>query len=143
VTAHPTAEWTGQQLRDAFPWHSVPRDLLHDRDSIFGATFRADLDAMGIKAVVSAPRSPWQRAYVEQVIGSSRRECVDHVLVLHEASLRRTIRSYLVYDHGSRTHLSLAKDTPERRTVQPPALGRVVAIPHLAGLHHRSERRAA
>ena len=143
VTAHPTAEWTGQQLRDAFPWNSVPRYLLHDRDSIFGATFRTDLDAMGIKEVVSAPRSPWQRAYVERVIGSIRRECLDHVLILNEASLRRTIRSYLVYYHGSRTHLSLAKDTPERRTVQPPTDGRVIAIPYLAGLHHRYERRAA
>jgi putative transposase len=143
VTAHPTAEWTGQQLRDAFPWNSVPRYLLHDRDSIFGATFRTDLDAMGIKEVLSAPRSPWQRAYVERVIGSIRRECLDHVLILNEASLRRTIRSYLVYYHGSRTHLSLAKDTPERRTVQPPTDGRVVAIPYLAGLHHRYERRAA
>ena len=110
---------------------------------IVGATFRTDLDAMGIKEVVSAPRSPWQRAYVERVIGSIRRECLDHVLILNEASLRRTIRSYLVYYHGSRTHLSLAKDTPERRTVQPPIDGRVVAIPHLAGLHHRYERRAA
>jgi putative transposase len=98
---------------------------------------------MGMKVVASAPRSPWQLAYVERLIGSIRRECLDHVLVLSEASLRRTIKSYLVYYHGSRTHLSLVKDTPERRTVQPPELGRVVAIPHLGGLHHRYERRAA
>ena len=143
VTANPTAEWTGQQLRDALPWNRVPRYLLHDRDSIFGATFRTDLDAMGIKQVLSAPRSPWQRAYIERVIGSIRRECLDHVLILNEASLRRTIKSYLVYCHSSRTHLALAKDTPERRMVQPPTDGRVVAIPYLAGLHHRYERRAA
>jgi transposase InsO family protein len=87
---------------------------------------------MGIKEVLSAPHSPWQRAYVERVIGSIRRECLDHVLVLNEANLRRTIQSYLVYYHGSRTHLSLAKDTPERRTVQPPELGRVVAVPILS-----------
>jgi putative transposase len=143
VTAHPTAAWTAQQLREAFPWTGVPRYLLHDRDSIFGGTFRADVEAMGMKVVASAPRSPWQRAYVERLIGSIRRECLDHVIVLSEASLRRTIRSYLAYYHGSRTHLSLAKDTPEGRTIQPPELGRVVAIPHLGGLHHRYERRAA
>src|SRR6202022_3646918 len=143
VTAHPTAEWTAQQLRNAFPWSHVPRYLLHDRDAIFGATFRADVEAMGMKVVPSAPRSPWDRGYGERVIGSLRRECLDHVLVLSEASLRRTIKAYLVYYHGSRTHLSLAKDTPERRAVQPPALGRVVAIPQLGGLHHRYERRAA
>jgi putative transposase len=143
VTAHPTAAWTTQQLREAFPWTGGPRYLLHDRDSIFGGTFRADVEAMGMKVVASAPRSPWQRAYVERLIGSIRRECLDHVLVLSEASLRRTIRSYLAYYHGSRTHFSLAKDTPERRAVQPPALVRVVAIPQLGGLHHRYERRAA
>ena len=143
VTAHPTAAWTAQQLREAFPCAGVPRYLLHDRDSIFGVTFQADLSAMGIKEVVSAPRAPWQRAYVERLIGSIRRECLDHVIVLSEASLRRRIRSYLAYYHGSRTHLSLAKDTPERRMVQPPELGRVFAIPHLGGLHHRYERRAA
>ena len=110
----------------------MPRYLVHDRDSIFGGTFRAVVEAMGMTVVASAPRSPWQRAYVERLIGSIRRECLDHVIVLSEASLRRTIRSYLVYYHGSRTHLSLAKDTPERRTVQPPELGRVVAIPLLA-----------
>jgi putative transposase len=101
------------------------------------------ISALLTSEVLSAPRSPWQRAYVERVIGSIRRECLDHVLILNEASLRRTIRSYLVYYHGSRTHLSLAKDTQERRTVQPPTDGRVVAIPYLAGLHHRYERRAA
>jgi transposase InsO family protein len=85
----------------------VPRYLLHDRDSIFGTTFQAGLNAMGVKEVVSAPRSPWQRAYVERLIKSIRRECLNHVIVLTEASLRRTIRSYLVYYNGSRTHLSL------------------------------------
>ena len=132
-----------QQLRDAFPWNTVPHYLLHDRDRTFGTKFRAAVDAMGIEDVLTAPRSPWQRAYVERVIGSIRRECLDHVIVFNEASLRRTIKSYLAYYHGSRTHLSLDKDTPERRTVQPPELGRVVAFPQLGGLHHRYERRAA
>ncbi len=97
VTAHPTAEWTAQQLRDAFPWNNVPRYLLHDRDRIFGTQFRANVDAMGIEDVRTAPRSPWQRAYVERVIGSTRRECLDHVIVLNEVSLRRTITAYLAY----------------------------------------------
>src|SRR5215831_20489186 len=87
VTAHPTAEWTGQQLREAFPFEQVPRYLLRDRDGIFGSEFRKDVKAMGIKEVLSSPRSPWQRAYVERVIGTIRRECLDHMIVLNEASL--------------------------------------------------------
>jgi putative transposase len=81
VTAHPTAEWTAQQLRDAFPWNHVPRYLLHDRDQIFGQTFQADVEMLGIKDVPSAPHAPWQRAYVERVIGSIRRECLDHLII--------------------------------------------------------------
>jgi putative transposase len=143
VTAHPTAEWTAQQLREAFPFEQVPRYLLRDRDRIFGSEFRKDVKAMGIKEVLSAPRSPWQRAYVERVIGTIRRECLDHLIVLNEASLYRHVKSFLAYYHESRTHLSLAKDAPEPRPVYPPALGAVVAIPQVGGLHHRYERRAA
>jgi transposase InsO family protein len=94
VTAHPTAEWTGQQLREAFPFDQLPRYLLRDRDRIFGDDFREQLRDMGICEVLSAPRSPWQRAYVERVIGSIRRECLDHVIVFHENALRRTLHSY-------------------------------------------------
>ena len=112
VTAHPTAEWTGQQLRDAFPFDQLPRYLLRDRDAIFGNDFRRQVRDMGIREVLSAPRSPWQRAYVERVIGSIRRECLDHVIVFHETSLRRTLASYLDYYHQSRTHLSLGKVLP-------------------------------
>jgi transposase InsO family protein len=143
VTAHPTAEWTGQQLREAFPFEQVPRYLLRDRDGIFGGEFRKDVEAMGIKEVLSAPRSPWQRAYVERVIGTIRRECLDHVIVLNEASLFRHLKSFLAYYHESRTHLSLAKDAPEPRPVHPLGIGAVVAIPQVGGLHHRYERRAA
>jgi putative transposase len=143
VTAHPTAEWTAQQLREAFPFEQVPRYLLRDRDGIFGGGFRKVVEAMGIKEVLSAPRSPRQRAYVERVIGTLRRECLDHVIVLNEASLYRHVKSFLAYYHESRTHLSLAKDTPEPRPVHPPELGAVVAIPQVGGLHHRYERRAA
>ena len=143
VTAHPTAEWTGQQLREAFPFEQGPRYLLRDRDAIFGEEFRRQVKDMGIHEVLSAPRAPWQRAYVERVIGSIRRECLDHVIVFHESSLRRTLASYFQYYHRSRTHLSLGKDSPEPRSIQPPAMGRVVAVPQVGGLHHRYERRAA
>jgi transposase InsO family protein len=143
VTAHPTAEWTAQQLREAFPFDLVPRYLLRDRDRIFGDDFTKQVRDMSIKEVLSAPRSPWQRAYVERVIGSIRCECLDHVIVFNEAALRRTLRLYFQYYHGSRTHLALGKDTPEPGTVQPPQAGRVVGIPMVGGLHHRYERRAA
>ena len=98
---------------------------------------------MGIEEVLSAPRSPWQRAYIERVIGSIRRECLDHVIVFHESSLRRTLASYLDYYHRTRTHLSLGKDSPEPRGIQPPEMGSVVPLPQVGGLHHRYERRVA
>jgi putative transposase len=143
VTAHPTAAWTAQKLREAFPFEQIPRYLLRDRDAIFGDTFTKQVEEMGIKEVLSAPRSPWQRAYVERLIGTIRRECLDHVIVFHEASLRRTLRLYFDYYHGSRTHLSLGKDCPEPRFVQPSYMGQIVAVPQASGLHHRYERRAA
>jgi putative transposase len=143
VTAHPTAEWTAQQLREAFPFDQIPRYLLRDRDRIFGGEFRKDVKAMGIEEVLSAPRSPWQRAYVERFVGTIRRECLDHVIVFNEAGLYRHLKSYVAYYHQSRTHLSLAKDAPEPRPVHPLELGAVVAIPQVGGLHHRYERRAA
>ena len=143
VTAHPTAGWTGQQLREAFPFDQPPRYLLRDRDAIFGEEFRRQVTAMGIHEVLSTPRSPWQRAYIERAIGSIRRECLDHVIVFHESSLRRTLTSYFQYYHRSRMHLSLGKDSPGPRSIQPVEMGRVVAVPQVGGLHHRYERRAA
>jgi len=98
---------------------------------------------LGIKEVLSAPRSPWQRASIERVIGSIRRECIDHVIVLNEASLYRHLKSFMAYYHETRTYLSLEKDSPASRSVQPPGLGQVVALPQVGGLHHRYERRAA
>jgi putative transposase len=124
-------------------FEQVPRYLLRDRDAIFGEEFQRQVTDMGIQEVMSAPRSPWQRAYVERVIGSLRRECLDHVVVFHELSLRRILASYFQYYHRSRTHLSLEKDSPVPRSIQSPELGRVVALPQLGGLHHRYERRAA
>ena len=143
VTAHPTAEWTAQQMREAFPWDTVPRYLLRDRDRIFGQDFVKQVKAMGIKQVLSAPRSPWQRAYVERVIGTIRRECLDHLIVFNERSLYRHLEGFVEYYHRNRTHLALEKDTPEPRPIQPPESGRIVSIPVLGGLHHRYERRAA
>jgi len=144
VTAHPTAEWTTQQLRDAFPWDTAPRYLLRDRDSCYGQRFHEAASGMGIHEVVTAPHSsPWQNAYVERLIGSLRRECLDHVIVLHESGLRRLLRSYVEYYDRSRTHLALDKDAPIPRAVEPPALGRIVEVPQVGGLHHRYERRAA
>src|ERR1700736_2527655 len=143
VTAHPTAEWTGQQLREAFPFDVLPHYLLRDRDAIFGDDFRRQVTDMGIQEVLSTPRSPWQRAYVERVIGSIRRECLDHAIVFNETSLRRILISYFDYYHRSRTHLSLGKDSPLPRSIQPPEMGRVVAVPQVGGLHHRYERQSA
>jgi putative transposase len=143
VTAHPTAEWTAQQLRYAFPWDSAPRYILRDRDSCYGDAFQQTAQALNIHEILSAPRSPWQNAYVERLIGSIRRECLDHVIVLNERGLRRTLRSYFDYYEKSRTHLGLAKDAPIPRPVQLPSVGRVIELPQVGGLHHRYERRAA
>jgi len=143
VTAHPTAEWTGQQLREAFPFDQLPRYLLRDRDAIFGDDFREQVRDMGIHEVLSTPRSPWQRAYVERVIGSIGRECLDRVVVFNAMSLRRILASYFAYYHRARTHLSLGKDSPEPRLIEPREMGRVVALPQVGGLHHRYQRSAA
>ena len=143
VTQHPTAEWTGQQLRNAFHDDQLPRYRLRDRDGIFGQEFRQQVRDMGIAEVLSTPRSPWQRAYVERVMGTIRRECVDHGIGFDERSLRRILAAYFDYYHRSRTHLSLAKDSPHPRPVQPSAIGPVVAVRQVGGLHHRYERRAA
>jgi putative transposase len=143
VTAHPTAEWTAHQLREAFPWETAPRYLLRDRDRIFGQEFVNQVKAMGIEQVLSAPRSPWQKAYIERLIGSIRRECLDHLIVFNERSLRRHLQAYADYYRGTRTHLALQKDCPEPRAIQAPDTGPIVSIPEVGGLHHRYERRAA
>jgi transposase InsO family protein len=143
VTAHPTATWVKQQITEAFSWDTAPRYLIHDRDSAYGAIVSARIEALDIEEVVTAPRSPWQNPFVERVIGSIRRECLDHVIVLSESHLRQILVSYLDYYHRSRTHLSLGKDTPEGRTVQTGGTGKIVAFPQVGGLHHRYERLAA
>src|ERR1700674_4736783 len=142
VTDHPTAAWTAQQLREAFPWDEAPRYLLRDRDHAFDG-LRAGAKAMGIEEVLTAPRAPWQNPFVERFIGSARRDCFDHVIVFNEAGLRRLMARYCSYYERSRTHLGLEKDTPIPRLVTPPGDGATVAIPEVGGLHHRYERRAA
>ena len=112
ATENPTMAWVAQQIREAFPWETTPRFLLRDRDAVYGVEFRDRVLSMGIEEVITAPRSPWQNPYVERVIGTLRRECLDHVIILNERHLQRILGSYLDYYHGSRTHLSLGKDTP-------------------------------
>ncbi len=143
VTAHPTATWIKQQMTEAFPWDTAPRYMIRDRDSVYGLVVRARIKAMGIDEVVTAPRSPWQNPYAERVIGSIRRECLDQVIVLSERHLRRVLASYLDYYHQSRTHLSLSKDSPVPRPIQPAETGEIIAFPQVGGLHHRDERLAA
>ena len=143
VTSHPTAEWTAQQIREAFPWETAPRFLLRDRDGIYRKTFRDCVDAMGVEEIKTAPRSPWQNPFAERLIGSIRRECLDHVIVFNERSLKRILRSYVDYYQNFRTHLSPNKDAPITRQVQPPKLGRVIEMPVVGGLHHRYLRKAA
>ena len=143
VTDHPTAEWTAAQILQAFPWDNAPRFLIRDRDSIYGAAFRAQAKSLETSEVLTAFRSPWQTPYVERLIGSIRRECLDHLIILNQTSLRRHMFSYLDYYHGSRCHLSLGKDSPDGRPVQPPEMGKIVAFPKVGGLHHHYERCAA
>ena len=143
ITAHPTAAWTTQQVVEAFPWEEVPRYLLRDRDRIYGDSLRQRVHNMGIEEVLIAPQSPWQNPYVERVIGSIRRDMLDHVIVLHEWHLQRLLTSYFHYYHRFRTHLSLAMDCPEPRPIQQLGSGKVVAVPEVGGLHHHYERQAA
>jgi putative transposase len=143
VTPNPTQAWLARQVTEAFPWDTAPRFLLRDRDASYGQTFRYRVQAMAIEEVVTAPRSPWQNAYVERIIGSIRRECLDHIIIFDERHLRRMLSAYFQYHQHSRTHLSLCKDCPEPRPIQTPSTGTVIAFPQVGGLHHRYERRAA
>jgi putative transposase len=136
VTEHPTAAWTAQQIVDAFPDDSAPSYLLRDRDSVYGHVFRQRVKGMGVGEVVTTPQSPWQNPFAERLIGSIRRECLDHVVVLGQRHLRRILTAYFAYYHRTRTHLSLEKDAPDGRPIEPPSLGAVCSIPEVGGLHH-------
>ena len=143
VTAHPTAEWTARQLLEACALEEGPRYLIRDRDQVYGERFSHQARMLDIQEAVIAPRSPWQNAYAERVIGSIRRECLDHVVVIGERHLREILLKYVEYYNRTRTHLSLTKDTPDHRTAQRPSEGRVVGGPRVGGLHHEYLRRAA
>ena len=143
VTQNPTQVWLSRQITEAFPWETAPRYLLRDRDSSYGQAFRDRVRAMGIEEVLTAPRSPWQYPFVERLIGSIRRECLDHVIIFNERHLRHILSGYFQYHHRTRTHLSLDKDCPQHCLIQPPLAGKIIAFPEVGGLHHRYERRAA
>jgi putative transposase len=142
VTDHPTAVWTARQLVQAFPDDSAPTFLLRDRDAIYGEEFGTRVKYLGVREVLTAPRAPWQNPLVERVIGSIRRECLDQVVILNAAHLQRLLRAYVAYYNTVRPHQALEQNAPRPRTVQPPALGRVVAIPQVGGLHHLYQRAA-
>jgi transposase InsO family protein len=138
VTQNPTAEWIAGQVTDAFPWEEAPRHLLRDRDGVFGSAYTRRIRAMGIRDHPTAPRSPWQNGHAERLIGSIRREALDHLIVFGEAHLRRVLKAYTSYYNEVRTHLSLDKDAPELRRKQ--KFGRIAAIPILGALHHQYVR---
>jgi transposase InsO family protein len=138
VTANPTAQWLARQITEAFPWDTAPAFLIRDNDGAYGEVFRRRLRAMGIRDRPIAPRSPWQNGHVERVIGSIRRECLDHVIVRNEAHLQRVLHAYSQYYNVTRTHLGIAKDAPNRRPIE--HRGIIVASDVLGGLHHRYSR---
>jgi transposase InsO family protein len=134
VTTNPTAEWIARQITEAFPWDDAPQYLIRDRDRIYGTVVTRRLRAMGIRDKPIAPGSPWQNGFAERLIGSIRRECVDHFVVLGEAHLRRILTKYAAYYNELRTHRSLNKDSPIHRAIQ--HRGSIVSVPILGGLHH-------
>ena len=137
-TANPTAQWASRQIIEAFPWDTAPKHLMRDRDKIYGKVFCERINNMGIDEVISSPKSPWQNPFAERVIGSIRRDCLDHVIVMNEHHLRRILKNYFEYYHQDRTHLGLAKDTPVVRAIQSkPTGGKLIKLPRVGGLHHR------
>jgi putative transposase len=140
VTSAATAAWVAHQLRQAYPFETAPRYLIHDRDGIFGDTVHRCLASLNVKEVVTAPRSPWQNPYCERMVGTFRRDLLDHVIVLNEAHLRHLLSSYLTYYHQARPHMSLDHNAPEPRVVETPERGRIVAESMVGGLHHRYRR---
>ena len=141
VTTSPTARWAAQQIVGAFPFDKAPRFLLRDRDGIYGQDFSDRVGRMGIEQVLIAPQAPWQNPYAERIVGSIRRECLDHVIVLNEDHLHRVLTDYFDYYHNARAHLSLDRNSPVPRSVEAPA-GKVVSKAYLGGLHHLYTRAA-
>jgi len=143
VTEKPTAQWTAQQIAEAFPGNSAARYLLRDRDGVYGRHFQDRVRGLGLEEVMTAAPSPWQNACAERLIGSIRRECLDHIIVLNEDHLRRVLRRYFSYYHNWRTPLSLDIDCPAPRDIQGTETGEIIEVPEVGGLHHHCERSAA
>jgi transposase InsO family protein len=143
ITESPTAEWSAQQVVNAFPDDTAPTYLLRDRDSIYGSAFVSRVDGMGIKQKLIVPRSPWQSPYIERLVGSIRRECLDRVIVFNERQLRRSLESYFEYYHKVRPHRSLTHDSPIPRPLDGPEIGKVIELPLVGGLHNHYRRQAA
>lgn len=142
ISSNPTAQWTAQQIKEAFPYDQSPKYLLRDRDAIYGHVFQQYVNNMNIKEVVTAPKSPWQNPFAERLIGSIRRECLDHMIVLNQKHLHKILASYRDYYLNVRPHLSLEKNSPIPRKIEPKPKGRVIAIPQIGGLHHLYKRAA-
>jgi putative transposase len=143
VTANPSAEWTAKQIIEAFPGDgSIPKFLVRDLDGIYGDWFRRRVRNMNIREIITSRKSPWQNPFAEQVIGSIRRECLDHVIVFGERYLRRLLKLYVEYYNSSRPHFSLERNSPMPRNVELPSQGRVIAISQVSGLHHLYKRAA-
>jgi len=143
ITDAPTAAWTAQQIINPFPYDTAPEYLLRDRDSIYGSLFVQRVEGIGIKQKLISPRSPWQSPYVERLVGSIRRECLDRVIVFNERQLRQILDSYLDYYHKVRPHRSLSYDSPIPQSVDSPERGKVIEMPRVGGLHHHYLRQAA
>ena len=143
ITAAPTAEWTAQQVVNAFPYDTRPKCLLRDRDSIYGSVFVKRVNGMGIQQKLISPRAPWQNPYLERLVGSIRRECLDRVIVFNERQLRQILVSYFEYYHKVRPHRSLEHDSPVPRPIESPNCGKVIELPLVGGLHHHYLRQAA
>jgi transposase InsO family protein len=143
ITEAPTAEWTAQQVVNAFPYDTAPKYLLRDRDCIYGSAFVQRLEGMGIKQKLISPNSPWKNPYVERLVGSIRRECLDRVIVFHERQLSQILQSYFQYYHKVRPHRGLSHDSPIPRLVESPDRGDVIEMPLVGGLHHHYLREAA
>jgi transposase InsO family protein len=143
VTDSPSASWTAQQIVEAFPFCSPPRYLLRDRDSTYGQAFVRRMNSLGLEQKLTAPHCPWQNPVIERLIGSIRRECLDHVIIFNAGHLRRVLSDYLAYYHGHRPHRTLDQDSPEPRATEPPEQGKIVELSLVNGLRHRYCRKAA
>jgi putative transposase len=127
----------------AFPWENTPKYVIRDNDRIFSKMFTNRINGMGIKEVKTAFQSPWQNPYCERLIGSIRRDCLDHIIIFNEQHLQSVLKSYFEYYNQSRCHLSLDQDSPEPRAIEPQEMGKVIALPKVGGLHHHYTRKVA